>query len=206
MVLHPPVDVDRFTVGPGGGDYFFIASRLLPYKRLDLAIRAAQMAGVRLLIAGTGPAESALRESASTTTTMLGFVDDAMVNDLLGAARAAILPGRSVAFSLKPLRADVRRSGCAAARSKRSLKDGPANSSMRPSPNRLPPDRSMKNVMMQPHCATTPKRSRRAALSRVCAQLSNRLEQRSSRSVGIDPCGAFESAFAQFRAQQRIAA
>jgi glycosyltransferase involved in cell wall biosynthesis len=93
-VLHSPVDVDRFTIGSGSGDYFLIASRLLPYKRVDLAIDAAQMAGVKLFVAGTGPAERTLRERArGTTTTMLGYVDDDRMNELIGSARAVILPG-----------------------------------------------------------------------------------------------------------------
>ncbi len=104
-VLHCPVDVDRFTVGRGGADYFLIASRLLHYKNIDLAIRAADAARVPLLVAGTGPAEKALRELASgTTTTMLGYVSDREVNELLGAARAAILPGEED-FGLVPLEA-----------------------------------------------------------------------------------------------------
>ena len=104
-VLHCPVDVDRFTLGSGAGDYFLVASRLLPYKRIDLAIRAAQLAGVKLLVAGTGPAERALRELArDTTTTMLGYVDDARMNALVGNARAAILPGEED-FGLVPLEA-----------------------------------------------------------------------------------------------------
>jgi len=93
-VLHSPADVHRFSLGRGEGDYYFIASRLLPYKRIDLAIDAANIAGVKLLVAGTGPAENALRQRAlGTTTTMLGWVSDARINELLGAARAAILPG-----------------------------------------------------------------------------------------------------------------
>ena len=105
VVLHCPVDIDRFSVGPGGGDHFFIASRLLPYKRIDLAIRAAAIAGVKLFVAGTGPAEASLRELAKgSTTTMLGYVDDATVNELLGTARAAILPGEED-FGLVPLEA-----------------------------------------------------------------------------------------------------
>lgn len=104
-ILHCPVDLDRFCVGPGGGDHFFIASRLLAYKRIDLAIRAAALAGVRLFVAGTGPAEGALRDLAKgTTTTMLGYVDDARINELLGTARAAILPGEED-FGLVPLEA-----------------------------------------------------------------------------------------------------
>ncbi len=93
-VLHSPIDIDRFTLGNGSGDYFFIASRLLPYKRIELAIDAAQRARVPLLVAGSGPAERELRDLArGTTTTLLGYVDDARVNALLGDARAVILPG-----------------------------------------------------------------------------------------------------------------
>jgi glycosyltransferase involved in cell wall biosynthesis len=104
-VLHCPVDVDRFRIGSGRGDYFIAASRLLPYKRIDLAIRAAALAGVKLFVAGTGPAEKALRELArGTTTTMLGFVPDAQLGELFGDARAAIVPGEED-FGLVPLEA-----------------------------------------------------------------------------------------------------
>lgn len=104
-VLHCPVDLDRFNVGLGNGEYFIVASRLLPYKRIDLAIRAASLANVPLLIAGTGPAESSLRQLArGTTTTMLGFVSDARLNELFGNARAAIVPGEED-FGLVPLEA-----------------------------------------------------------------------------------------------------
>jgi glycosyltransferase involved in cell wall biosynthesis len=104
-VLHCPVDLDRFTVGPGGGDYFIVATRLLPYKRVDLAIRAAALANVPLLVAGSGPAEQSLRELArGTTTTMLGYVSDRRLNELVGNARAAIVPGEED-FGLVPLEA-----------------------------------------------------------------------------------------------------
>ncbi len=93
-ILHSPADVDRFTLGSGEGDYFLIASRLLPYKRIEVAIDAAQLARVPLVIAGSGPCERELRERAQgTTTTILGYVSDERVNALLGNARAAILPG-----------------------------------------------------------------------------------------------------------------
>jgi glycosyltransferase involved in cell wall biosynthesis len=104
-VLHCPVDIDRFTVGSGKGDYFLIASRLLPYKRIDLAIRAAALANVKLFVAGTGPAERSLRRVAKgTTTTLLGYVSDARLGELLRDARAAILPGEED-FGLVPLEA-----------------------------------------------------------------------------------------------------
>ncbi len=104
-VLHCPVDLDRFTVGPGSDGYFIVASRLLPYKRIDLAIRAAAIANVPLLVAGTGPAEASLRRQADgTTTSLLGFVSDARLSELMGNARAAIVPGEED-FGLVPLEA-----------------------------------------------------------------------------------------------------
>lgn len=104
-VLHCPVEIERFTVGSGEGDYYLVASRLLPYKRINLAIQAAAMAGVKLFVAGTGPAENALREEArGTTTTLLGYVSDERLNELIGNARAAIVPGEED-FGLVPLEA-----------------------------------------------------------------------------------------------------
>jgi glycosyltransferase involved in cell wall biosynthesis len=104
-ILHCPVDIERFTIGSGGGDYFLVAARLLQYKRIELAIEAAALAGVKLFVAGTGPAEHSLRRIArGTTTTMLGYVSDAQLNDLYGNARAAIVSGEED-FGLVPLEA-----------------------------------------------------------------------------------------------------
>ncbi len=105
-VLHCPVDLDRFTVGHGQGNYFLLASRLLAYKRVDLAIRAAQIAQVPLIIAGTGPDEKRLRSIAgdSPWITMTGFINDKELNELLGNALAAIVPGEED-FGLVPLEA-----------------------------------------------------------------------------------------------------
>ena len=104
-VLPCPVDVDRFTPGAGNGDYYVVVSRLLPYKRIDLAIAACALAGVPLHIAGTGPDERRLKRLAlGTRTTFHGAVDDAARNALVGDARAAILPAEED-FGLVPLEA-----------------------------------------------------------------------------------------------------
>lgn len=105
-VLHCPVDLERFTIGRGSGNYFIAASRLLPYKRIDLAIRAAQIAEVPLVVAGSGPDEKRLRSiaAASPWIRMTGYVPDAELNQLLGNALAAIVPGEED-FGLVPLEA-----------------------------------------------------------------------------------------------------
>jgi glycosyltransferase involved in cell wall biosynthesis len=105
FVLHCPADVNRFTPGRGSGDYFLVLSRLLPYKAIDRAIDAAAIAGVKLRVAGTGPALEALRAHArGTTTEILGYVPDDRINALVGAARAVIVPGEED-FGLVPLEA-----------------------------------------------------------------------------------------------------
>ncbi|HEX3549683.1 MAG TPA: glycosyltransferase [Candidatus Elarobacter sp.] len=104
-VLPCPVDVDRFTVGRGDGDYVVVVSRLLPYKRIDLAIAACALAGMPLRIVGSGPDEARLRAlAAGTRTRFEGAVDDAARDAIVGAARAAVLPGEED-FGLVPLEA-----------------------------------------------------------------------------------------------------
>jgi glycosyltransferase involved in cell wall biosynthesis len=104
-VLPCPVDVDRFTLGRGRGDYAIVVSRLLGYKQIDVAIRGCARAGVPLHVVGTGPAESQLRALAAGTPTVFhGYVDDATVNALVGDARVVILPGEED-FGLVPLEA-----------------------------------------------------------------------------------------------------
>jgi len=105
-VLHCPVDLDRFTKGSGEGNYFIVASRLLPYKRIELAIEAAQIAEMPLVIAGTGPDQKRLAALAAQTpwVRMTGYVGDAELNALMGNALAAIVPGEED-FGLVPLEA-----------------------------------------------------------------------------------------------------
>jgi glycosyltransferase involved in cell wall biosynthesis len=106
-VVHGPVDLERFSVGEGGGDYFLVVSRLLPYKRIDLAIEACRLSGARLVIAGSGPAGRSLeRAAAGTRTEFLGAVSDAEVRDLMGRARAVLSPGEED-YGLVPLEANA---------------------------------------------------------------------------------------------------
>jgi glycosyltransferase involved in cell wall biosynthesis len=104
-VLFAPVDLARFAVGAGRGDYFLVVSRLLPYKRIDVAIAGCARAGVPLRIVGSGPAEAALRAAArGTNTQFCGALPDAELNALMGDARAVILPGEED-YGLVPIEA-----------------------------------------------------------------------------------------------------
>jgi glycosyltransferase involved in cell wall biosynthesis len=106
-VVHCPVDVDRFVVGAGRGDYAIVVSRLLPYKRLDVAIAGCALAGIPLKIVGAGPAELALRRTArGTRTEFLGALSDSALREVMGNALVAILPGEED-YGLVPLEANA---------------------------------------------------------------------------------------------------
>jgi len=54
-IIYPPVDTDLYHIGEGSGDYFLIVSRLLSYKRIDIAVDAFSKLGLSLIIVGEGP-------------------------------------------------------------------------------------------------------------------------------------------------------
>jgi glycosyltransferase involved in cell wall biosynthesis len=86
------VDVARFRLGTGAGEFYLIVSALVPYKRLDLAVSALTRLGRRVLVVGTGPEERRLRALAGPGVEFLGWRGDAEVADLYTRCRAVLFP------------------------------------------------------------------------------------------------------------------
>ena len=107
-VLHPPVETRFFTPGPDApGSYFLVVSALVPYKRLDTAIRAAAMLGAPLKIIGTGPDAERLHALAgSHDVEFLGHVNDDTLRTLYRGAKAVLLPGEED-FGIAPVEAQA---------------------------------------------------------------------------------------------------
>ncbi|MEV6340418.1 glycosyltransferase [Nocardia vinacea] len=94
-VVNPPVQVDDFTPDPAvpREDFFLAAGRLVPYKRPDLAIRAARRAGVRLVVLGDGRFRAQLDTIAGPETTFLGAAPFQTLLDMYRRCRALLMPG-----------------------------------------------------------------------------------------------------------------
>lgn len=105
-VIHPPVDIDRFPLAVGPGDYYLVVSRLVAYKRFDLAVQAANLRRARLIIAGDGPERARLQHMAGPTVEFLGRVDDGVVRELMVGARALLFPGEED-FGIAPVEAQA---------------------------------------------------------------------------------------------------
>lgn len=103
-VIHPPVDVGRFRLAEAPDDYYLVVSALVPYKRVDLAIEAANRLGRRLLVVGSGPEAARLRALAGPTVRLLGWRPDAEVADLYARCRAVLFPAVED-FGIVPLEA-----------------------------------------------------------------------------------------------------
>jgi glycosyltransferase involved in cell wall biosynthesis len=92
-IIYPPVDVRRFSVRGGPGDYFLSLGRLIPYKRVDLAVAACDELGLPLWVAGDGRDRARLEALAGPTVKFLGRVADAGLPELFARARGFIFPG-----------------------------------------------------------------------------------------------------------------
>jgi glycosyltransferase involved in cell wall biosynthesis len=106
-VIYPPVDLAKFQPQTGAtqsGGYFFIVSRLLPYKRIDLAIQACNELNLPLVIAGAGRDRERLQSMAGSTVKLLGRVSDDELISLLNDCRAFIFPGLED-FGIAPIQA-----------------------------------------------------------------------------------------------------
>ena len=103
-VIYPPVELDRFQIAPAIDDYYLVVSALVPYKRVDLAVLAANRTGRRLLVVGRGPEEARLRALAGPTVTFLGWRSDAEVAQLYARCRAVLFPAVED-FGIVPLEA-----------------------------------------------------------------------------------------------------
>ena len=104
-VVFPPVDTARFTIADSVGDYYLIAARFVPYKRLDLAVEAFTMLDRPLKVVGDGRQRRALQAIAGKNIEFLGTVDNAAMPDLMAHARAYILPGEED-FGIAPVEAN----------------------------------------------------------------------------------------------------
>jgi glycosyltransferase involved in cell wall biosynthesis len=92
-IVHPPVDIDRFTPPPKTDRQgFIIWGRHVPYKRFDLAIKACNRLQVPLTIVGSGPDTERLKEIAGPTITFTGRVSDEELVRLAQHAKAFLFP------------------------------------------------------------------------------------------------------------------
>ncbi len=105
-MIYPPVDTSPFSPCDRPGDYFLCVSRLVPYKRIDLAIRAFNLLGYPLRIVGKGIEERRLRAMAHSNIEFLGWLPRERLAEEYAGCRALIFPGEED-FGIVPVEAQA---------------------------------------------------------------------------------------------------
>ena len=102
VVIPPPIDVERFLPDEPDEDFYLILSRLISYKKLDLAIEACKKLNRRLIVIGEGPDRKRLEQIAGKQTEFLGRQPDEIVTRYASRCRALLFPGEED-FGMVPL-------------------------------------------------------------------------------------------------------
>jgi glycosyltransferase involved in cell wall biosynthesis len=105
-LIYPPVDVQGLLLSTERGDYYLIISRLVPYKRIDLAVQAFNELGLPLVIIGDGRDRAALQAMARPNIRFLGRLADREARGFLAGCRAFVFPGEED-FGIAPLEAQA---------------------------------------------------------------------------------------------------
>jgi len=98
VVIEPPVDTRRFARlpdppnGHGGAPTYLCVSALVPYKRVELAVRAMSGRGGRLVVVGEGPDRDRLTKLAPPNVELRGRVADDELDRLYADCHAVIHP------------------------------------------------------------------------------------------------------------------
>lgn len=106
-VIYPPVDVDAFSLEGRKDDFYLTASRLVPYKRIDLIVEAFRhIPDKRLVVIGDGPEMRKIRSLAGPNVTLKGHQPGGVLADHLQRARAFIFAAEED-FGIAPLEAQA---------------------------------------------------------------------------------------------------
>lgn len=106
-VIYPPIDVEKLPFRHDKEDFYLAASRLIPYKRMDLLVAAfAQIPDRRLIVIGKGPELKKLQRNATSNVDFLGRVSDSDLHDHLARARAFLFAAQED-FGILPVEAQA---------------------------------------------------------------------------------------------------
>lgn len=104
-VIYPPVNINRFKLNTAKDDYYITASRLVPYKRVDLIVEAFNhLPDKKLIVVGDGPDMEKIKAKSSHNIEILGYQENEKMNDLMRNAKAFVFCAEED-FGISPVEA-----------------------------------------------------------------------------------------------------
>lgn len=108
VVIYPPVDIDAFQVSQlKKEDFYFTASRMVPYKKIDLIVEAfSKMPGKKLIVAGEGPDFGKIKSKAARNVEFLGYQTAELLRRYMQRAKAFVFAAEED-FGIIPVEAQA---------------------------------------------------------------------------------------------------
>lgn len=106
IVIYPPVNLTHFNLKKEKEEYYIAVGRIAHIKRFDVLIEAFNQNKKRLIVVGEGDLLDTLKKKAGSNISFKGFIDNEMIGDLLGSAKAFIQTGIE-GFGIAPLEAQA---------------------------------------------------------------------------------------------------
>jgi len=107
QVIYPPVDFDNYTLCEQKQDFYLTASRLVPYKRVDLIVEAfSQMRDRQLIVIGDGEQISKIRAKACKNVQFLGYREPSELKAYMQNAKAFVFASEED-FGITPVEAQA---------------------------------------------------------------------------------------------------
>lgn len=92
QIIYPPVEVRKFKRNKSNKKYYLLVSRLVKYKKVDLAVKVFNKLGSPLVIVGTGREEKKLKKLAKENIKFTGFITEKQLGNYYSNAKALIFP------------------------------------------------------------------------------------------------------------------
>ncbi|MGW8665488.1 glycosyltransferase family 4 protein [Serratia ureilytica] len=106
-VIYPPVFVDDFSTVFNKDDFYMTSSRQVPYKKIDLIVKAFnEMPEKKLIVIGDGPQHKLIKSIAGKNITIMGYQNFEVLKDHLGRAKAFVFAAEED-FGIAPLEAQA---------------------------------------------------------------------------------------------------
>lgn len=106
-VIYPPVDVERFSLCDQKEDYYFTASRMVPYKKMDLIVEAfSRMPNKKLIVIGDGSEMIKIKAKATENIEILGYQPNSVMEEHMKRAKAFIFAAEED-FGITPVEAQA---------------------------------------------------------------------------------------------------
>ncbi|HBM3188513.1 glycosyltransferase family 4 protein [Klebsiella oxytoca] len=107
VVIYPPVDVERFSLCEQKQDYYFTASRMVPYKKMDLIVEAfSRMPEKKLVVVGDGSEMSKIKAKATSNIEILGYQPNSVMEEHMRNAKAFVFAAEED-FGITPVEAQA---------------------------------------------------------------------------------------------------